>query len=187
VLENHDVTRLPTRYGGGAAGRRRALAAALLLLGLPGAAFVYAGQELALEEVELADELRQDPIFFRTAGERLGRDGCRVPVPWNDEPPTYGFTTGEPWLPMPAAWAETTAERDETRAFYGRALELRRAFDDAPFAWRESPEGSLVFDRGDVVCVVNVDAPTLALPEGEVLLSTGTGPDSAAWIRAPRL
>ncbi len=61
------MTRLPTRYGGGELGRRRARAAALLLFGLPGAAFTYEGQELGLEEVDVPDEARQDPIFHHTA------------------------------------------------------------------------------------------------------------------------
>jgi alpha-glucosidase len=78
--------RVATRYGGGAEGVRRARAAALLMLALPGAAYVYAGQELGLEEVDLADELRQDPIFARTGGRRAGRDGCRVPIPWTTGP-----------------------------------------------------------------------------------------------------
>ena len=51
VLENHDVQRVVTRYGGGAAGTRRARAGLLLILALPGNAYLYQGQELALEEV----------------------------------------------------------------------------------------------------------------------------------------
>ena len=46
VVENHDVTRAPTRYGGGARGHGRARAAILAVLGLPGAAYLYQGQEL---------------------------------------------------------------------------------------------------------------------------------------------
>src|SRR5207247_11431 len=72
VLENHDVTRLVTRFG-----EREARAAALLLLALPGPAFIYQGQELGLEEVDLPDESRQDPIFRRSHGEPPGRGGCR--------------------------------------------------------------------------------------------------------------
>ena len=102
VLENHDVTRLRTRYGG----LRQARAAALLLLALPGPVFLYSGQELGLEEVDLPDEVRQDPVFFRTNGRRKGRDGCRVPLPWAREGIGLGFTTGEPWLPLPPGWAE---------------------------------------------------------------------------------
>jgi len=55
VLESHDVSRLPRRYGDGPEGLRRARAAALLLLALPGTAFIYQGQELGLDEVDLPD------------------------------------------------------------------------------------------------------------------------------------
>ena len=191
VFENHDVMRLPTRYGGGEDGSRRARAAALLLLALPGAAFVYQGQELGLEEVDLPDDARQDPIFERTGGKRLGRDGCRVPLPWEDGPPRFGFTSGTPWLPMPAAWDALTVERqrqqpDSTLELYRRALALRPRGD---FAWREAPAGALAFERSGVVCLVNVDAEPFALPPGELLLASEPGVHgelpraTAAWIR----
>jgi alpha-glucosidase len=201
VVENHDVTRVPTRYGGGEDGLRRARAAALLLLGLPGAVFLYQGQELGLEEVDLPDELRQDPVFFRSGGERVGRDGCRVPIPWEDGPPGFGFTTGEPWLPMPESWSAETVEAQEGEdgsmlEHYRRALAARRAsaaLRDGSFAWRESPSGTLVFERtaGEetVVCAVNVDGPELPLPAGALLLSSEPLPagrlpaGAAAWIR----
>jgi alpha-glucosidase len=187
VLESHDVTRVPTRYGGGERGRRRARAAALLLLALPGPVFVYQGQELGLEEVELPDDARQDPIFFRTNGARTGRDGCRVPVPWDGEPPAYGFTSGEPWLPMPASWAGEAAVRDRMRAHYRDALALRPRGDD--FGWLDAPAGALAFERGDLVCAVNLAAEPFPLPSGELVLASDPGvgeelpPDTAAWLR----
>ena len=191
VLENHDVPRVATRYGGGEAGERRARAAALLLLALPGTAFVYEGQELGLEEVDLPDELRQDPVFHRTRGRRKGRDGCRVPVPWTEEPPAYGFSTGEPWLPLPAHWGAKSVEAQEgdprsTLELYRAALALRPGGD---FAWEGSPPGTLVFRRDGVLCAVNVDGGPLELPPGEVLLASGPledgrlPADTAAWIR----
>ena len=73
---NHDVPRLATRYGGGEDGVRRARAAALLLLALPGAAFLYQDRSSGSKRSPAGD-LRRDPIFFRTNGERLGRDGSR--------------------------------------------------------------------------------------------------------------
>ena len=105
VLSNHDVTRHPTRLGGGELGLRRARAATLMMLALPGGAYLYQGEELGLEEVwDIPAELRQDPIYFRTRGERVGRDGCRVPLPWSGTRAPFGFgPAGEPWLPQPPA------------------------------------------------------------------------------------
>jgi alpha-glucosidase len=201
VFENHDVTRLPTRYGGGEEGRRRARAAALLLLALPGTAFVYQGQELGLDEVELADSVRRDPIFFRTNGRRKGRDGCRVPIPWEREPPGFGFTPGAPWLPIPPTWdaLSVAAQREDPASMlvlYRDALALRRASEaltTGSFAWRDRVRASLVFTRSSehetVLCAVNMDDMPLSLPDGELLLASGPlvddrlPPGTAAWVR----
>ncbi len=113
VFSNHDVVRHATRYGlpkGGGVhakgqdgkgwllagapaeeldielGLRRARAASLLMLALPGSAYLYQGEELGLQEVgEIPDAERQDPAFFRNKGVEIGRDGCRVPLPWAAE------------------------------------------------------------------------------------------------------
>ena len=90
VLSNHDVQRHPTRYGGGAVGLARARAATLVMLGLPGSAYLYQGEELGLEEVDVPPEDRQDPVWFRTGNP--GRDGARVPIPWRGTRPPYGFS-----------------------------------------------------------------------------------------------
>jgi alpha-glucosidase len=200
VLENHDVMRLPSRYGS----LQRARAAALLLLALPGTIFLYQGQELGLEEVDLPDELRQDPVFLRSGGARKGRDGCRVPIPWTTEPPGFGFTGGKSWLPIPESWgalsvAAQMADGSSTLALYRAGLAARRsseALREGGLTWRDGTPGSLAFTReaaGDAVaCVVNVDAAAVELPDGELLLAsdaTVTGslaPDTAAWIRLPR-
>jgi alpha-glucosidase len=189
VLETHDVPRLATRYGGGEDGVRRARAAALLLLALPGTAFLYQGQELGLEDVDLPAELRQDPIFHRTNGERLGRDGCRVPVPWTGEPPAFGFTDGTPWLPMPSEFGPRSVEAEQGVA--GSTLELFRTAiarrPTGPLVWRETPPGTLSFARSDLVCVVNVDGDPTPLPEGDVVVRSDDGDGAlaagaAAWI-----
>jgi alpha-glucosidase len=181
VLENHDVTRIVTRFG-----EREARAAALFLLALPGPVFLYQGQELGLEEVDLPDEVRQDPIFKRTGGERKGRDGCRVPMPWTRELPE------RPWLPVPESWSERSVEAQtddpsSALSLYRRAIELRPG---GGFAWRESAPGSLVFARDGVVCAVNVSAEPFGVPDGEVLLTSEPLGDTipagaAAWLRAP--
>jgi alpha-glucosidase len=189
VLETHDVPRLPSRYGGGADGLRRARAAALLLLALPGTVFLYQGQELGLEEAELPDDLRQDPIFFRTGGARPGRDGCRVPVPWTSDAPGFGFSTGTPWLPAPPGFGARSVFEQEGRE--GSTLELYRAAlarrPDGELAWAESPPGSVVFSRGSLTCAVNVDGAPWPVPEGRVVLASEPldgllHPGTAAWI-----
>ena len=162
VLSNHDVVRHATRYGlpapgrtpdgrpanrhgrewllgGGvgdldvAGGLRRARAATLFLLGLPGSAYLYQGEELGLHEVaDIPDELRQDPTHARSGGFDVGRDGCRVPLPWASAGPSFGFGPGPAHLPQPgwmASYAVAEQEDDpaSTLNLYRRALQLRRA------------------------------------------------------------
>jgi alpha-glucosidase len=180
VLENHDVTRIVTRFG-----EREARAAALLLLALPGPVFLYQGQELGLEEVDLPDDVRQDPIFHRTHGERKGRDGCRVPIPWTRVLPE------RTWLPQPAGWSARSVEAqtgagDSFLELYRRALSLRPG---GSFAWRSAPEGALAFERDGVACVVNFEADPIAVDDVLVAsepLAGAIPPGAAAWIRAGR-
>jgi alpha-glucosidase len=185
VLENHDVTRMVTRLGG----EREARAAALLLLALPGPVFIYQGQELGLEEVDLPDGLRQDPVFIHSRGERKGRDGCRVPLPWTRELPERS------WLPIPVSWGDKSVEAqlDDDGSFlalYRRALELRPS---GAFRWRASVPGALVFERDELVCVVNVSREPMGLPKiAPVLLASEPLGEklpagAAVWLRAPNV
>ncbi len=185
-------------------GRRRARAAALLELGLPGGAYIYQGEELGLDEIEdLPESVLQDPVWERSGHTMRGRDGCRVPLPWSGEASPFGFSAdADPWLPMPAHWADLTAAKqaadpDSTLSLYRTALRLRRTLPDLrtdSFAWHALDGGEvLAFARGSVVVVVNFGADPVdlaeALPGGEVLVSSvrlpdGTLPsDAAAWVR----
>ncbi len=224
VLSNHDVDRVVTRYGRADTafalrrrayfhgfpadielGTRRARAAALLTMALPGSVYVYQGEELGLWEVEdIPDELRQDPMWRRTAGADPGRDGCRVPLPWSGTEPPFGFSpagaTGEPWLPQPKQWRDLTVEAESANAgsmlrLYRDALRTRRsepALGDGPMTWLPSQDGVLAFDRGaGVTCVANLsDGPIGLPPHTEVLLASGPlsggllPPDTTVWLRA---
>ncbi|MBT2482870.1 glycoside hydrolase family 13 protein [Streptomyces sp. ISL-94] len=184
VLSNHDVVRHVTRYGGGAQGLARARAAALLMLALPGSAYVYQGEELGLPEVvDLPDEVRQDPSFFKANGQDGLRDGCRVPIPWSGDQAPYGFGSGGSWLPQPAEWAglsvaAQTGDPASTLELYRSALRIRReraelGAGDA-VEWLPAPEGVLAFRRGEFVCTVNTTGAPVRLPApGTVLLASG--------------
>ncbi|MFB9181968.1 glycoside hydrolase family 13 protein [Dactylosporangium sucinum] len=191
VLANHDVQRHVTRLGS----PQRAFAAALLMLALPGSAYLYQGEELGLPEVlDLPPEARQDPVWFRSGGTDPGRDGCRVPLPWEAAAPAHGFSaTGASWLPQPA-WAALAADTQagdpaSTLELYREALRLRRGFT-GPLRWNDSPAGVLDLTRDGVRCVVNLSGGAVPLPDGDVVLASGPVdgdvlPDNTAvWIFA---
>jgi alpha-glucosidase len=207
VLSNHDVIRHVTRYGGGERGLARARAGTLTMLGLPGSAYLYQGEELGLEQAEVPVEARQDPIALRTG--EVGRDGCRVPLPWGGSEPPYDFGpgVGQPWLPQPSHWAGLTvaaqaADPASTFSFYRAALRLRRLLPAEGIVMATSdPAGVLSYTRGDVRVMLNTGTVPVPLPAGEVLIASGPisqsglsqsglsqsglslPPDTAVWLR----
>ncbi|MFD4179889.1 glycoside hydrolase family 13 protein [Rhodococcus sp. NPDC058514] len=198
TLSNHDVAREVTRYGGGETGLARARAMAVVEFALPGAVFIYNGAELGLPNVELPDEVLQDPVWERSGHTERGRDGCRVPVPWEGSAPPFGFSSAESsWLPMPPEWADRTVEaqiEDVTSmlSLYRSALELRAQrpeFSGNEIDWYGSPSGCLAFRRrGGLVCALNATDAPIPLPPGELLLSSAPlvngelPPNAAAWL-----
>ncbi|MFJ9866228.1 glycoside hydrolase family 13 protein [Streptomyces sp. NPDC101165] len=209
VLSNHDVTRHSTRFANPAGlgtqirtagdrelGLRRARAATLLMLALPGSAYVYQGEELGLPDVvDLPDEVRQDPAFFRGAGQDGFRDGCRVPIPWTREGSSYGFGSGGSWLPQPSAWAELSVEAQSgvpgsTLELYRSALGIRRSQPDLgageAVEWLRAPEGVLAFRRGEFVCVANTTGESVTTPShGRVLLASGEVTEADGEAKVP--
>jgi len=207
VLANHDRERQATRFGGGERGRARARAALMLLLAFPGPMFLYQGEELGLEDVDLPDEARQDPVFFRTGGGLKGRDGSRIPLPWTRATPNLGFAPGNvlPWLPIPSDWAGLSVEAqqgDETSVlnFYRGILALRKELGLArrgEFRWRDAPADCLVMNRRladgrEVSCTVNFGDETRAFDRaGDLVAASGDAQfdssgttlaaDSAVW------
>ncbi|MGH3835109.1 MAG: glycoside hydrolase family 13 protein [Pseudonocardiaceae bacterium] len=204
TISNHDVVRPVTRYGGGEVGLRRARAMALVQLALPGSAYVYNGDELGLPNVELPDWALQDPVWKRSGRTQRGRDGCRVPLPWEGNNPPYGFTdTPGSWLPMPGGWADRAVaaqleDPGSTLSLYRQALQLRReheAFAGTELLWYGSPPGCFAFLRkeGGLVCALNASDMQVPLPIGQVLLASGPlsyagdalPPDTAVWLVEP--
>ena len=236
VLSNHDVVRHATRYGlpqvksavhhqlandwllrdgrtypeDRELGTRRARAALLMELGLPGSVYLYQGEELGLFEVaDIPWDALEDPQAHMTAhGDALkGRDGCRVPLPWEAEKDDFGFSAPETHapahLPQPAWFAGHAADVEKTDErsmlhFYRRALaaraELLTATGDTSLAWVEGYDDQVIAYRrpaadGRVLAsVTNFGAAAVELPAGEVLLASAPlvdgklPPDATAWV-----
>ncbi|WP_208028624.1 alpha-amylase family glycosyl hydrolase [Rhabdothermincola sediminis] len=197
VLSNHDNKRHRTRYGGSEA---RARAAAVLLLGLRGTPFLYAGEELGLEDAVVPDDRVVDPG---------GRDGCRAPIPWEPAPP-HGWAGADPWLPWPPepGTRNVVSEREDPASIlhlYRRLLAARRrspSLREGDLSLIDAPPGVLAWRRahqsGDErVLIVNFSAERVTMPpsglsglvevasdgSGEGALFTGeVGPDQALLI-----
>ena len=223
TMNNHDVQRVVTRFGRAdarefytgnnlinshaavdlALGTRRARAALMLMLALPGCTYLYMGEELGLPEVlDLPDTRREDPLFARTNGELIGRDGCRVPMPWTSSAAhSFGFSSRESssWLPQPTDWGRYSVEAQENDpssmlAFYRAALALRPTFVAQGDSITCRRDGDVLFvSRGSMTVAVNfgdrpapLDAP---LASSSVLLTSSEPVDgaiagnSAVWLR----
>jgi alpha-glucosidase len=201
VLSNHDVVRHTSRYAvpvgtdleawllsngtlpaaDEAQGLRQARAATALMLALPGSSYLYQGEELGLQEVaDLPPHTLQDPIWDRTLNTQKGRDGCRVPMPWEHEGESYGFGSGGAWLPQPAGFSRTavtaqSGDIDSTLELYREALRLRRQLQTAEeLSWVPSEDANVVhFVRpGGWHCVTNFGKEPVELPAGVVRLSS---------------
>ncbi len=204
VLSNHDVIRHATRFayepdmlppqGDGigpdfpqpdeAKGLRRARAASAFMLGLPGGAYIYQGEELGLpEHTTLGGAYRQDPTFARTQGKRVGRDGCRVPLPWVSKAnESNGFSsTGESWLPQPSSYARYARDLQDgvagsTLEVYKRVLKVRKQFNLGAGNFKWAPEfmdeTTLAYINNGVLVLANFAGDPVVIPAGEILATT---------------
>jgi alpha-glucosidase len=112
---NHDAIRVATRWSSGEFTPDLSKLVLAMQLSLKGTPCLYQGDELALPEADVPYELLQDPYGITFWPEFKGRDGCRTPMPWTAGLPSAGFTTGKPWLPVPAehlALAADLQDRD---------------------------------------------------------------------------
>ncbi len=223
VLSNHDVVRHATRLGyparpgrtrsegigpadpqpDAALGLRRARAATALMLALPGSAYLYQGEELGLPEATLLpDEARQDPTWERSGRTSPGRDGCRVPVPWEADRPSFGFgPTDASWLPQPEVYGRLAVDRQEgvegsTLELYRTLLRVRRerGLGRGELTWADvAPVDVLAFEvtseAGATAVLTNLGAEPVPIPPGSRVLAT-SGPlphdaiptDTTVWF-----
>ena len=104
-----------------------------------------------------------------------GRDGCRVPIPWTTDGPSYGFGDGSRRTcrsragSARSAWPPRRATRRSTLTLYREALRLRHDLQGAEeLTWHSEP-GAAVLDLerpGGWRCVTNMGDATVDLPDG---------------------
>lgn len=222
VFSNHDVVRHATRHAladdGGyydtnrkyllakgqnpvadvELGLRRARAATMMILALPGSAYIYQGEELGLPEVaDMPEEERQDPTFFRKPGFDVGRDGCRVCMPWEAEAKNMGFGPGKrPHLVQPESYRSLAVDVEDkdpksTLNLYRKALGLRRELQTAEeLEWLSEDKDVIHFKRPNGwEVLVNFGKEARAVPsDRKVALSSGdlvdgaVPTDTAVWL-----
>jgi alpha-glucosidase len=218
VLSNHDCIRHASRFGlsdpthwssgigpndeqpDAVLGLDRARAATLLTLALPGSVYLYQGEELGLPEVtQLPASVRQDPTFFRSGGAEIGRDGCRVPLPWEADAPAFGFgPSSASWLPQPDSFRQHAADVEErspgsTLDLYRRAIRLRSqlSLGTGRLEWLPASASIVDFRNSNVLVITNFGREPVDLPDGEVLIASSDSavldgrlsPNATVWLR----
>jgi len=188
AFSNHDAPRVVSRWGNAASQDAWAKLLLALLICLRGNVFLYQGEELGLTQAEIPFNRLRDPEAIANWPLTLGRDGARTPMPWTDSAPYAGFSTVEPWLPVPPSHlthAVACQEGDVTSALNTarKLIALRKAhaaLREGRFAPLELPAPLLGFDRvtdsGRVRCLFNLSesAVTFGIPkEGTMLFHTG--------------
>lgn len=141
-LENHDQPRAVARFGEPTTSwfeSATALATAYFLQ--RGTPFIYQGQEIGMlggdftdesdfRDVESLNYLRAHPGQGVPAGlAAISRDNGRTPMQW-DCSPAAGFTTGRPWIDVPASASaiNVEAQREDpcsVYAYYRALIEAR--------------------------------------------------------------
>jgi alpha-glucosidase len=197
VLCNHDTPRVVARLGGSHLGKKKARALALLTHALPGGVYIYQGEELGLDDAKIADADRQDPIFIRSHGKELGRDACRVPLPWKKNELNYGFSTNNPWIPIPGDWQSEAVDYQAQDSsshlnFYRKFLDLRKKHPalggNSEVKFLETPTGVLGFSREPgFAAIANTSNETQKVDiAGEIIIASSDGVDvEDSYLKIP--
>jgi alpha-glucosidase len=202
-LNNHDQMRPATKYGllptvdqirwknsagktssiDAELGLRSAIAASMFIMALPGCTYIYQGEELGLQEVlGIPEDQIQDPQYLRNHKVDVGRDGCRVPLPWTEGGPSFGFGTGGSHLPQPQWFGKSSIEvesNDPTSplSIFRKALALRKTLvAEEELTWHETGDAHILhFSRPNGWhCITNFGRGHYDLTgKGELIHSSG--------------
>ncbi|MGO2180823.1 MAG: alpha-glucosidase family protein [Pseudoalteromonas nigrifaciens] len=154
AFSNHDVERVASRWSdNGEINPAQCKMLTALLASLRGSVCMYQGEELGLGEANVAFEDLQDPYGITFWPNFKGRDGCRTPIPWENEQVDYaGFSENKPWLPVDTAHkSQSVAEQNSDK---NSILNAYREF----MAWRKT---QAVMITGDIEFIQTAE-PILA-------------------------
>ncbi|WP_316570216.1 alpha-glucosidase [Neobacillus sp. YIM B06451] len=149
-LNNHDHTRLVTRYGNDGSYRvQSAKLFAAMLHSLPGIPYIYQGEEIGMtgarfdsiddyNDIAMKNKYREllvagmSPEQALAVLQPLSRDNSRTPMQW-DSSSNAGFTAGEPWIKANPNYKEINVEAelknpDSIFYFYKKLIELRKTY-----------------------------------------------------------
>jgi len=180
ALGNHDAVRPATRFPDRGELHRTLQ---LVLLCMRGTPILYYGDELDMEQAELEFDEVQDPFGKAFWPRYKGRDGCRIPFPWDGRAVNKGFNKGaRTWLPMRGNSSLDRSEADphSTLHLLREMIRLRKAHpalavgsyelvaqDDAVWAFFRTLEDERVivaanFSADAVECSLSDDLPELS-------------------------
>ncbi|CTQ48759.1 alpha-amylase family glycosyl hydrolase [Jannaschia donghaensis] len=172
-LSSHDQPRHAGKAGDGTSHDAKFLA--LMLATAPGPVLIYQGEELGLTQPALAKSAVTDPLDLLYWPDGPGREGARVPIPW-EEGGERAFTTGTPWLPMD--WPE-----DVSVAVQHIDANSVLRFYRAAFAFRRDRMGKLKlkdWSRDDDVIHLTYGSAKVILNFGMEDIAVETAPDFAS-------
>ncbi|MDB6243825.1 glycoside hydrolase family 13 protein [Lactobacillus amylovorus] len=129
-FENHDRSRIPSRWGDDKEYRyESATAFATILHGLCGTPFVFQGEEIGMtnpqydmnqyEDIELKnsyqEQVEEKKLLttkeFLDVEHKIARDNSRTPMQWNSSK-NAGFSQGTPWYQVNPNYDEINVEKD---------------------------------------------------------------------------
>jgi alpha-glucosidase len=120
LFDNHDNPRIDARYGDGVHDTDIQRVLATVLFATRGASLFYYGDELGMKTTPpTRKEDVKDPVGITGWPLEKGRDGERTPMQW-DASANAGFSTGKPWLPVPAnhATINVQGESADSKSLY---------------------------------------------------------------------
>ncbi len=177
AFSNHDAPRCISRWAPpGADLVRYAKLINALLLCLRGNPILYQGEELGLEQAQVAFEDLQDPEAIANWPRTLGRDGARTPMPWSSGNTHAGFSEHKPWLPLGQGHERLAAATQvddpySVFTFTQQVLAVRRNSPALSVGGISFPNVSAPLlaisrkaDNEEIICLFNLESGELAVP-----------------------